>query len=106
MKKIEENDNIVKLIHVFTDTREAILVLEFCGGGELLDVLEKQENERFTEECVARYAYQLLNARATTRIHSTLVRRGRGRKNLDAKLCSVFYASNASKASKFGLKFL
>ena len=62
MRKIEENENVVKLIDAFTDTREAILVLEFCGGGELLDVLEKQDYEGFTEEKVARYSYQLLNA--------------------------------------------
>lgn len=97
MKKIEENDNIVKLIHVFTDTREAILVLEFCGGGELLDVLEKQENERFTEECVARYAYQLLNALYFT--HKA------GIVHLDLKPENILCSEDASvlKITDFGL---
>ena len=87
----------MKLQASIVEPYSSTLLLEYCQGGELFDVLENTPEFRFTESFVQRYFRQILNG--LSEIHS------RGIVHLDLKpeniLCSKDL--NTLKITDFGM---
>eukprot|EP00483_Globobulimina_turgida_P006485 UN06495 len=61
LKRIS-NKNVIKLIDVFDDGQNVLLVLELCGSSDLYDTIVFAKNSHFSEKKSAKVVYDLCNA--------------------------------------------
>ncbi|CAK58987.1 unnamed protein product (macronuclear) [Paramecium tetraurelia] len=54
-----DHPNITKLYTFFQTQTEIVLVLEYCSHGQLLGLLQKQQNQRFQEKEASNYVHQI-----------------------------------------------
>lgn len=59
LKKLSHK-NIVALYHAFLEGKQLCMIMEYCGGGEVLKYVE--ENERLGEVEARRIFVQIVNA--------------------------------------------
>jgi len=60
------NENIVSLYNVFESTRQICMVMEYAGGGDLLDHILRQHQTKITEGESRKLFVQLLEGLAYT----------------------------------------
>jgi calcium-dependent protein kinase len=70
LQSLRDNAHVVTLLDVFETDEEIQLVMEYCGGGELFDVIQRKRNQalaspdkayRYSESKAARIVSQMLS---------------------------------------------
>lgn len=57
-----DHPNIVKYFETYDDNKYIYLVMEYCPGGELFQMIANQENQTFNESKAAEIMHKLVNA--------------------------------------------
>ncbi|KAL4509455.1 hypothetical protein ABPG73_022671 [Tetrahymena malaccensis] len=89
-----KHENIVQLLNFTQTASNVYIILEFCDGGDILSLMKKNEDKRFSEEIAIKYFRQITEA--FKMLHS------KGIIHRDIKPANILLQKGIAKISDFG----